>query len=228
MIYKRLDPLEHFTQEQFQDWLLQGTKKMCGRMGGVSDAFFPVAEFIGVSREIPWTKELAWVYGMLSVEACRAFDKALDNALTQVVSSLSNDDWDVAIVLVDLMRETSTRFRMKGLKALTARLGATDEAALTEEAKKKLALSALMATFDVSNSERASAQEVATMLAKQIYHLYPARRQSVADRLQVGFAKLQIALPDEYQKVVPQDNVLSKLTKWVECLSGGPRHAAAC
>lgn len=220
MIVKRLAPLEQYSANHFKDWLIIGVRKMCGADENVADAFSPIADLVGVSRETSWIKELVVVNTMLSSSAGLKFSDGLNKAMSEVSDSLSNQNWEVAIMLVDLMREIDVHPRMEGLKALTNRLtSSTSE--LSIAAKKKLALNTLMAAFETCPSERSDAQFVAQQLTDLIYRLFADRRQEVSNRLKLGLAKLGMQSQED------NDSLFNKACEVWNAFSRGSKHATA-
>lgn len=225
MTNKRLAELERFSDsQQFSEWLVSGTKKMCGIVDGTDDAFSPIADLIGLSREHTWIEDLARIYPMLTKDICSRFSDGLNEALISFVKELSNDNWEVAVVLVDLIRQIDPYPRMKGLTVLTNHLVkafsqkkstsdndtlykskrtgksnfktifSSQVPTLSEGAIKKLALNVLMAIFESRPSEITEAQEAAKQLKNLIFELYPDIINNIPDRMVQGFEKLQLPL----------------------------------
>lgn len=213
MITKHLvSPLEHYSANHFKEWLTDGAKKMCGLADDMAQAFAPIASSIGVSPQTSWIKDLALVQSMLSTSASTNFNQGLNHALADISKDLSDVNWQLAVVLVDLMREADVHPRMGGLHTLADRLPS-----LSTMAQKKLVLLVLMACFEARQSERNAAQKTVPQLSDLAYQLFADRKQEVEARLKPEFINLGLSVSDK------EEGNFSFLSKMHKLLRGN-RH----
>jgi hypothetical protein len=210
MITKHLvSPLEHYSADHFKKWLTDGAKKMCGLAADMAQAFAPIASSIGVSPQTSWLKDLALVQSMLSTSASTNFNQGLNHALADISEGLTDENWQLAVVLVDLMREADAHPRMDGLHTLADRLPS-----LSTMAQKKLVLLALMACFEARPSERNAARKTVQQLSDLAYQLFADRKQEVEARLKPEFINLGISVPGK------EEVNFSRIQKYLKLLHG--------
>lgn len=213
MITKHLvSPLEHYSANHFKEWLTDGAKKMCGLTDDMAQAFAPIANSIGVTPQTSWVKDLALVQSMLSTSASTNFNQGLNHSLADISEGLTDENWQLAVVLVDLMREADVHPRMAGLHTLADRLPS-----LSTMAQKELVLLTLMACFEARSSERNAAQKTVQQLSNLAYQLFADRKQEVEARLKPEFINLGLSIPDK------KEGNFSFLSKIHELLRGN-RH----